>query len=194
MRLNEKELRTILKNKSLAVRGQFGGALTPKLLPSSENEPNIVERSVASLNTCRIETRHIDGEMFEATFHGASLLSLNTLLRLDHRTGDLKRYRAACHNAAERAVLLAVCKSRPNRRTLPKNLAVSLFRSGVKPFDNDALVAAYKFLIDGFRCAGLIEDDNPTCISSFDRLVQTCGASVPPLTGINFHLGNPVTQ
>ena len=194
MRIDQKALTSLLKNQNLRVHGDFGGATITRLkmqgmrLPESPESPESdVWRVIQSIETSRIETQYIPGIMFEATFRGAHLLSLNKLLRLDHRTGNLKRYRAACHAAAERSVVLATGQSIKLREPLPKGLAVSLFRYGAKPFDNDALVASYKFIIDGFRCAGLIVEDDPSHIASFDRLIQRCGHDEAPSIGISFH-------
>jgi len=190
VRLVQKDLRLLLKNKHLSVQSEFGGAVGGAQVRNAfgRSADSDVGCVIESIETSQVEVEYLHGHLFSSTFHGASLLSLNKLLRLDHRTGELKRYRAACHNAAERAVRLVEQRYKCKRMPMPEGLAVSLYRSGVKPFDNDALVASNKFLIDGFRCAGLIKEDDPSHIASFDKLVQRCGVGEPLSIGIAFCL------
>lgn len=189
MRLNNKALGALLKNTHLRVSGQFGGELksTHAAVKDKASE-SFADALVERLNSSTIHASYDVGVSFQAHFSGAGLLSMNQLLRLDHRTGDeavpscLSCSRRTCHDARHKP---SVKHSTP----LPKGLAVTLERSGVKPFDNDSLVASFKFIIDGFKCAGLISEDDPSHITSFPTLRQTFGAGIQPSIGIIFSVG-----
>jgi len=190
VRLNNKALGALLKNSHLRVSNQFGGELKATHAAVKDNASvSSADALVERLNNSTIHATYDVGVSFQARFSGAGLLSLNQLLRLDHRTGELKRYRHACHAAAERAMMLATSHVLSIRTPLPKGLAVTLERSGVKPFDNDSLVASFKFIIDGFKCAGLISEDDPSHITSFPTLKQNFGAGIQPSIGIIFSVG-----
>lgn len=108
MRLNNKALGALLKNTHLRVSGQFGGELksTHAAVKDKASE-SFADALVERLNSSTIHASYDVGVSFQAHFSGAGLLSMNQLLRLDHRTGEMKRYRHACHAAAERAMMLA---------------------------------------------------------------------------------------
>jgi len=63
-------------------------------------------------------------------------------------------------------------------------------RRGKKYLDNDGLYAAFKFLIDGFRHAGLIANDDPTIIREMGH-AQEIG---DPVIGIRFELALPAAS
>lgn len=123
---------------------------------------------IRSVLQSRISGAYEPARGFRARFDGAKLLTLNELLRLNPMARH--RYRGAWHRAAHDAVLLIAPRAR-----LAGPLAVSILRRGARLVDNDGLAAALKFAIDGFRCCGLIEDDDPSVVAEI-RLSQERGA------------------
>lgn len=169
----------------MLVRSHYYEAKSGVLL-SEEHLEDDVEKAIESICSSQIEVEYVPGRLFTAIFQGASLLSFNAMLNFDPRTGELRRYRAACHHAAERAVGLVERQFGCERTALPGRLSVSLYRSGVESFDNDEMPAACKFLIDGFKTAGLLQEGDSSHIMSFDTLMQRCGAGEPASICITF--------
>lgn len=99
-------------------------------------------------------------EVVRITWPGMKLLTLNELLRIDHRL--LTQYRRACHTAVREGVWQIAHRANGLRFDAP--VRVHLHRRGLRLVDADGLYAAFKFLIDGFRLAGVIRDDDPTNI------------------------------
>lgn len=185
MRFDQNTYNQILKANQSHVGDDFDAAESDVLLSESATEVD-VDSVIESINTSQVEVEYIPGRCFTAIFHGAELLSFGKLLRLDHRTGELKRYRAACIRAAERAVYAAEQLFECHRPELSERLSVSLYRGAPTPFDNDELIASYKLLIDGFREVGLLKENDPSHISSFDSLLQRCGVNESVSIGITF--------
>lgn len=185
MRFDQNPYNQILTASPSHGGDDFAAAESEVLLNESAAEVD-VDRIIASINSSQVEVEYIPGRCFTAIFHGAELLSFNKLLNLDHRTGELHRYRAACLKAAERAVYTAEQLFECRRPELSERISVSLYRAGVKAFDNDELIAAYKLLIDGFREVGLLKENDPSHISSFDCLLQRCGVNEAVSIGITF--------
>ncbi|PZP58338.1 MAG: hypothetical protein DI596_07835 [Azospira oryzae] len=123
---------------------------------------------IRSVLRARISGAYDSARGFRARFDGAKLLTLNELLRLNPMARH--RYRSAWHRAAHDAALYIAPRAR-----LHGPLAVSILRRGARLVDNDGLAAALKFAIDGFRCCGLIEDDDPSVVAEI-RLSQERGA------------------
>lgn len=169
----------------MLVRDHYYEAKSGVLLGEAYPEDD-VEKVIESISSSQIEVEYVPGRLFMAIFHGVSLLSFNAMLNFDPRTGELRRYRAACHRAAERAVSLAEQRFDCGRTALPGRLSVSLYRSGVEPLDNDELPASCKLLIDGFKATGLLQENDPSHIISFDTLMQRCGLDEAASIGITF--------
>lgn len=139
-------------------------------------------RVIESIEKAFPEGQITPGEQLSVTWAGMSLLSLNELLRADHRTSGMNKYRKACHElVASSAELLSGASG---VRMFDGPVRLRIRRTGQKLIDTDGLYASFKFLIDGFRAAGFIPDDDPTTITAMTHL-QMVGA---PSIGIDFYL------
>lgn len=117
------------------------------------------EEAYNSVAQAQIHALWDDEGRFFASYLGAHILSLNELLRLDLRA--INGYRKLWHERAMQSRLL----SGPHRqKTIAGAVRLTLYRQGKKLIDNDAMPAAFKFTIDGFKEAGLIRDDNPKVV------------------------------
>lgn len=153
MRWSESDLKKTTKGKAVCVQGSVGG-LAEKKKP--ESAPRI-DRVLASIQMAKLAGRVIPGVYVEVAWQGMSLLTLNELLRIDHR--QLHAYRRACHECVQDAMWSLSGQSFGLRFQGP--VTMKLLRTGKRLVDADGLYPAFKFLIDGFRYAGVIADDDP---------------------------------
>lgn len=102
----------------------------------------------------------ISGQRVEIFWPGAQLLTLNELLRIDHR--KLTSYRHACHSVVREATWQLA--KRTYGLKFEGQVKVTLHRLAPKLIDPDGLHASFKFMIDGFRLAGVLSDDDPLSI------------------------------
>lgn len=180
MRFSASELHGMLaRSPHVKVNDAFGGSV-----PGKRRDGKGAKRPVdasESVDRSVISGSMLAGKCFSAYWDGAHLLSLNELLRFDHRTGALKRYRSTCHEAASRAVY-QVSEGRPF--TFREKVNIVLYRRAHQYLDADAVAAAFKFIIDGFRKAKLIPNDNPRYLGRIE-IVQELG---DPMIGCRFSL------
>lgn len=111
----------------------------------------VVAQCVRNIKTAHITSIWKPGRQFSAEWDGATVLTLNELLRTDYRS--LSGYRKAWKSACRDAVLSAggMC-------SIKTPVVLSLYRRSRRLIDNDGLSAAFKFAIDGMRFAQLIPD------------------------------------
>lgn len=134
------------------------------LLETEKSKENRLDRVIRSINESVIHGEYSDGTNLKFVWQGMQLLSLNELLRLDHR--KIHAYRHACHRAVVYALSNFGC-AQPTM--MPGAVHVTLYRTGKKLVDADGLYASFKFLIDGFRMARIIIDDNPNIVSRLEH-------------------------
>lgn len=127
----------------------------------------VAAQCVRNIKTARITSIWEPERLFSAEWDGATLLTLNELLRTDYRS--LSGYRKVWKNACRDAVLSAgkIC-------SIKTPVVLKLYRRSGRLIDNDGLSAAFKFAIDGMRFAQLIPDDNPKVITDI-KLEQEIG-------------------
>lgn len=132
-----------------------------------------VTRSIESIRHASPVGVVLPGVQVDICWAGARLLTLNEILRIDHRV--LHAYRLACHGAVRDAVMLLAKRSHGLRFDGPVEMVVR--RTGRRLVDTDGLYASFKFIIDGFRLAGVIRDDDPLNIvrmSHEQKLGERC--------------------
>ncbi len=127
----------------------------------------VVTQCIKNIKTARITSIWKPEQSFLVEWDGATVLTLNELLRTDYRS--LSGYRKVWKEACRDAVLSAgaIC-------SIKTPVVVKLYRRSGRLIDNDGLSAAFKFAIDGMRFAQLIPDDNPRVITDI-KLEQEIG-------------------
>jgi hypothetical protein len=127
----------------------------------------VVTQCIENIRTARITSIWKPEQSFLVEWDGATVLTLNELLRTDYRS--LSGYRKVWKKACRDAVLSAgaIC-------SIKTPVVVKLYRRSGRMIDNDGLSAAFKFAIDGMRFARLIPDDNPKVIADI-KLEQEIG-------------------
>lgn len=161
--------------------------VNPAALPppagDSSPSPLRIKRVISSITTATSDCEILPGELVRIHWPGMTLLTLNEMLRIDHR--NLHAYRKACHDAVRNAVLLTARRTHGLR--FDGEVEAFLYRRGRRLVDTDGLLASFKFLIDGFRLANIIRDDDPLNIVGM-TWQQEVGA---PIIGIAFKTANP---
>ena len=155
--------------------------INPAALPSSANvnasSPLRIKRVVSSITASTPECEILPGVLVRIHWPGMTLLTLNEMLRVDHR--NLHAYRKACHDAVRNAILLTA--RRVHGLKFDGQVKITLYRRGTRLVDTDGLYASFKFLIDGFRLVNIIRDDDPLTIVSLEHK-QEKGASAIGVT------------
>jgi hypothetical protein len=128
-----------------------------------------VQSVIDSINGSIPDGQIVAGERLELMWPGMKLLTLNELLRIDHRL--LTSYRHACHEAVKNAAWELAGRTHSLKFTQP--VVANIFRSGKRMVDTDGLYASFKFLIDGLRRAGIIRDDDPLNIVAMSHTQVT---------------------
>lgn len=140
--------------------------VAPKVVPQAVNgESGSIEDIINSVLTALPHGEIIAGERVTIHWTGMRLLTLNQMLRTDHR--KLHGYRCACHDAVRSAVLGLAKRSHGLMFRQP--VRVTIERTGVRLMDTDGLYASFKFIIDGFRAAKVIRDDDPMTITHMNH-------------------------
>lgn len=155
--------------------------VNPAALPSSASvsasSPLRIKRVISSITASTPNCEVLPGELVRIHWPGMTLLTLNEMLRVDHR--NLHAYRKACHDAVRNAILMTA--RRVHGLRFDGQVQVTLYRRGTRLVDTDGLYASFKFLIDGFRLANIIRDDDPLNIVSMEHK-QEKGPSAIGLT------------
>lgn len=97
-----------------------------------------------------------EGRYMRFTWHGARLMTYNKLLEAKGYF-HYYRYKKAWHHHVE----LAVMQAKLNGFTFMEPVYVNALRVAKKMVDEDSLDACFKFAIDGFRYAHILQEDNP---------------------------------
>lgn len=129
--------------------------------PTEGSTQNRRERVIESICHASPNGSFEPGRRAEIYWPGMQLLSLNEILRIDHR--QLHAYRGVCHEAVKNAAWLLAGRSHGLKFETPVQLTV--IRTGVRLVDIDGLYASFKFIIDGFRYCGVLADDNPSHVA-----------------------------
>ncbi len=145
--------------KRLARKAGESVCKAPEPPPTKSKTLQRYEEAYNSLASAKMDASWDDQGRFFASYLGAHILSLNELLRLDLRS--INGYRKLWHKKAEESRLLT---GKHRHSTIAGAVRLTLYRQGKKLIDNDAMPAAFKFAIDGFKEAGLIVDDNPKVV------------------------------
>lgn len=124
---------------------------------STGDQRSSVTRSIESIRRAVPTGVIFPGVQVDIEWTGMRLLTLNEMLRIDHRV--LHAYRHACHAAVRDGVVSLARKTYGLRFVGP--VVMEVRRTGRRLVDTDGLYASFKFVIDGFRLAGVIRDDDP---------------------------------
>ena len=170
MRLTEADYKKITRHRNKATNPERKGA------PASSATEGTLETVINSIRRAKPQGEIIPCEKVAIQWDGMRLLSLNSMLRIDHRM--LHAYRHACHDVVRVAVLDLARKNYGLLFNSPVELQIR--RTGKKLLDTDGLYASFKFIIDGFRLAGVIKDDDPLHIVRMTHLQQ----KGPPSIGV----------
>ncbi len=139
----------------------------PRAVSSSGKTPVRMERSarvLRALGISKVSVEHDAGRRLRIVFEGGRLLSLNDLFAMHHR--ERHAYKMAQQQILEGVLLEHL--GAPGRRVQVKPPCILRLERGVpiegEWMDEDALSAAFKYLIDGLRKGRLIADDRRSII------------------------------
>lgn len=142
---------------------------TAVVVPSMRVKNVCESLNKAMINVSKEYDKH--GNLFAVSIwaDGASLLAVNELfsgLQTKGTRFKIFSYKKACHKLIERAVLLLRFEDgkRPQKVSMEGPLILHLHRQGKRLADLDGLPVMFKYLTDGLRKGGVIEDDNPRVI------------------------------
>lgn len=128
---------------------------------------------IENINNSDVSSSITNGRRFFAEFSGASLLSLNELTRTESRL--LSNYKKAW---AERTKLAVELAGGINKLPLVGSVEIHLWRSGGKIVDNEGLPAAFKYLIDGLRMAGVFDHNSMVSATSMHMHQRLGGPAI----------------
>lgn len=107
------------------------------------------------------------------------LVSLNEIFAtFQLRDYEVFRYKKNCHKLMDRIF------RNYNGIKFNGNIKLTYFRSASRYFDNDALIASFKYFLDGIVENGIISDDNPNYVSDIKPIQQIVKGQRKSIIGI----------
>lgn len=149
----------------------------PSLSTKGKAKSPRLTRVIDSVRLAKATGAIIPGEKINIHWEGMQLLSLNEMLRQDHR--GLHGYIKACHEAVRFAIWELSGAVHAPMFEDPVHLVLT--RSGRNLVDIDGMYSSFKFIIDGFRYCRVLNDDDPLHVHGISH-IQTKGS---PSIGIS---------
>lgn len=107
------------------------------------------------------------------------LVSLNEIFAtFQLRDYEVFRYKKNCHKLIDRIF------RNYNGIKFEGNIKLTYFRSASRYFDNDALIASFKYFLDGIVENGIISDDNPNYVTDIKPIQQIVKGQRKSIIGI----------
>lgn len=142
----------------------INSSLKKKAKTTMENRKKADNNVLRSVVESEIVIEKNDDEIY-FLFKGAKAFTLNEILRLlEFKKNIIFKYKKIWQNKVNDAVLLyySLYKEKPYF----DSCELTLCRTGKREVDLDSLQTMFKYLIDAFRYAGVIADDNPNIIKN----------------------------